>query len=331
MRERINKPRVFLSHARKDVKFIERIEGDLRKCQIECWRDLNEIRDGESWQNAIFAEGLPICDVILTYYTENSVVSPMVSKEVDVALLRQLSDNGIGFLPYVNSEKTRNNLRLDIQVLQCRVWNEENYNEILPSVVAAVWQRYMERSINIAILQEKNLRLETQLKFERLKSEFDNSPEQNLAELISSSKMCVSIINQRSGKSLDVADWNQDDGSRLQQWGYHSGHNQLWELKEVENGYFSITSKHSRKCLTVIDGSPEENAIVVQSEYKDASHQQWALVKEGFGSYRIVAKHSNHCLDVLEGSHENGKSIIQSKQNGGDSQKWWLNVNIIAI
>ena len=331
MRELINKPRVFLSHARKDIEFIERVEKDLQKCQINIWRDVNEIRDGESWQAAIFAKGLPTCDVIITYYTEKSANSQMVSKEVDATLLRQLSDNGIGFLPYVNSDKTRDNLRLDIQILHCRVWNEENYDEILPSVVAEIWRRYMERSIGMAISLEKNRRLEAELKFERFKSEFDHSPVQNLAVLISTSKMCVNIINQRSGKSLDLADWNQSDGSRIQQWDYHSSHNQLWDLKEVEAGYFSITSKHSRKCLTVIDASLEENAVIIQSEYKSKNHQQWALVKEGFGSYRIVAKHSNYCLDVLGASRENGESIIQSKQDGGDSQKWWLNVNIIAI
>lgn len=171
MRERINKPRVFLSHARKDVEFIEKIERDLRRCQIEPWRDQNEIRDGEPWQNVIFGEGIPTCDVIIAYYTENSLASQMVSKEVDASLLRQLSDNGIGFLPYVNSDNTRNNLRIDIQALHCRVWNEENYYEVLPSVVAEIWRRYMERSIGSAIAQEKSRRLEAELELEKLKSE----------------------------------------------------------------------------------------------------------------------------------------------------------------
>ncbi|MGC2236901.1 MAG: toll/interleukin-1 receptor domain-containing protein [Pyrinomonadaceae bacterium] len=175
MRERINKPRVFLSHARKDVEFIEKVEKDLRRCQIEPWRDLNEIRDGESWQNVIFAEGIPACDVFITYYTENSVTSEMVSKEVDTALLRQLSDNGIGFLPYVDSDETRNNLRLDIKALQCRVWNEDNYNEVISSVVAEIWRRYTERAIPLAILQEKAKRLELELEIKNLQARMSDS------------------------------------------------------------------------------------------------------------------------------------------------------------
>ena len=182
MRERINKPRVFLSHARKDVEFIERIENDLRKCQIEPWRDQNEIRDGEPWQNVIFGEGLPTCDVIITYYTENSLASQMVSKEVDATLLRQLADNGIGFLPYVNSNENRSKLRLDIQALHCRVWNDKNYNEIFPSVVAEIWRRYMERSVGIATLSERNRRLELELKYKELQDSLEPSiftPEEN--------------------------------------------------------------------------------------------------------------------------------------------------------
>ncbi|HEX8264716.1 MAG TPA: toll/interleukin-1 receptor domain-containing protein [Pyrinomonadaceae bacterium] len=175
MRERINKPRVFLSHARKDVEFIERIERDLRRCQIEPWRDINEIRDGEPWQNVIFAEGIPACDVVITYYTENSITSQMVSKEVDSTLLRQLSDNGIGFLPYVNTDQTRNNLRLDIQALQCRVWNDANYNEVLPSVVAEIWRRYTERAIPLAVSIERAKRLELEIELKNVQSRMSDS------------------------------------------------------------------------------------------------------------------------------------------------------------
>lgn len=169
MRERINKPRVFLSHARKDVAFIERIESDLRKCQIEPWRDQNEIRDGQPWMQAIFEDGIPTCDAILAYFTENSLNSGMVEKEVDSAILRRLADNKIAFLPYVDDDKTREKLRVDIQTLQCRVWNDENYEQILPTIVAQIWQSYLERSIENAVLQERNRRLELELEVKSLK------------------------------------------------------------------------------------------------------------------------------------------------------------------
>lgn len=175
MRERVNKPRAFLSHSSLDVSFIGRIENDLKNCQIESWRDRNEIRDGQRWQHVIFEEGLPTCDVIIGYFTENSLTSDMVAKEVDAAQLRQLQDNGIAFLPYVNKEEIRGKLRLDIQSLHCRIWNDENYYEVLPSVVAEIWRSYMERTIALAVLQERSRRLEVELDLERLQARFNAS------------------------------------------------------------------------------------------------------------------------------------------------------------
>jgi len=168
MRERINKPRLFLSHARKDVAFIERVEKDLRKCQIEPWRDEYEIRDGQPWMSAIFEDGIPTCDAILGYFTENSISSSMVAKEVDSAILRRLSDSKVVFLPYVDQEATRAKLRVDIQTLQCRVWNNDNYHDIFPSVVAEIWRSYFERSLEIAVATEKARRLELELELQQI-------------------------------------------------------------------------------------------------------------------------------------------------------------------
>src|SRR6266446_3523425 len=107
MKERVNKPRAFLSYSSEDVPFIERIETDLRRCQIETWRDRTEIRDGQAWQEAIFEDGLPTCDVIIAYFTDSSLTSGMFAREVDAAQIRQLKDSGVSFLPYVNGSETR--------------------------------------------------------------------------------------------------------------------------------------------------------------------------------------------------------------------------------
>lgn len=175
MRERVNKPRVFLSYSSLDVAFIEKIENDLRNSQIDSWRDRHEIRAGRRWQQVIFEEGLPTCDVIVAYFTENSLTSDMFAKEVDAAQLRQLQDNGIAFLPYVSKSEIRDKLRLDIQSLHCNVWNNENYYEIFPSVVAEIWRSYMERIVATVILQERNQRLQAELDLERLQARLNAS------------------------------------------------------------------------------------------------------------------------------------------------------------
>ena len=81
--EKRNKPKVFLSHSCLDKPFIERLANDLRKCQIEPWLDSEEIRDGKPWLKVIFEDGMPTCDCVIVYLSENSLNSKMVQKEID--------------------------------------------------------------------------------------------------------------------------------------------------------------------------------------------------------------------------------------------------------
>jgi len=166
--ERRNKPRVFLSHSKSDIAFIERIAADLRHCMIDPWLDSEEIRHGRPWLEEIFEGGMPACDVVLVYWTKNSVTSKMVKKEVDAALVR-LGEDNIALLPYVPSDEFRSQLRDDLQTLQTNVWNEDNYGEMLPRVVAQVWCNYLDRRVAVAIQKEKAARLQAELDLERLR------------------------------------------------------------------------------------------------------------------------------------------------------------------
>ncbi len=70
----------------------------------------------------------------------------MVEKEIDAGLIQQLEDGGMAFLPYVKNPGLRKELRKDIQSLQVPVWNEENYEELLPEVISEIWRAYYVRS-----------------------------------------------------------------------------------------------------------------------------------------------------------------------------------------
>lgn len=168
MRDRFSIPRVFLSHSSLDKEFINRLAADLRKCQIDPWVDVEEIRDGRPWLKVIFEDGMPACDAVLAYFTENSLNSDMVAKEIDAAQIRRLQDAGVSFLPYVKNAALRRGLRLDLQSLHCREWNESSYHEVLPSVVAEIWRSYFERKISDAVAQEKSRRLELELEMKAL-------------------------------------------------------------------------------------------------------------------------------------------------------------------
>ncbi|HKR10906.1 MAG TPA: toll/interleukin-1 receptor domain-containing protein [Pyrinomonadaceae bacterium] len=175
MQNRFNKPRVFLSHARENKQFIRRIADDLRCCQIEPWLDEYEIRDGRPWLKMIFEDGIPTCDAVLVYFTKESLNSKMVERELDAAVVHQLSEGGVRLLPYVSEDSIRDQLRSDLQTLHCREWNNDNYDLVLPTVIAEIWRSYHERTIDAALLQEKNRRLEQELENKRLKEQVESS------------------------------------------------------------------------------------------------------------------------------------------------------------
>jgi len=164
-----NKPRVFLSHSKKDKEFIHRLCRDLRSCQIEPWLDSQEIRHGQPWLDAIFESGIPTCDAILVYLTKSSIESAMVKKEIDAGIIKKLNESQVAFLPYVSQEILREKLRMDIQALQTPVWNDENYFELLPRVVAEIWHSYMNSVIISVANEEKVRRLQAELELEKLK------------------------------------------------------------------------------------------------------------------------------------------------------------------
>ncbi|MFZ5903636.1 MAG: toll/interleukin-1 receptor domain-containing protein [Chloroflexota bacterium] len=174
MEQRFSKPRVFLSHSKKNSAFIERLAEDLRKSQIDPWLDTYEIRHGKSWQDYIFEYGLPTCDAILVYFTEFSILSPVVKKEMDVGLLQKLKDNNVAFLPYVDSAKTRDLLRPDIQALQTPEWNDTNYYSLLPRVVAEIWRSFLERTVATATRDERLRRAELELELEKSRNQTEN-------------------------------------------------------------------------------------------------------------------------------------------------------------
>jgi hypothetical protein len=166
-----NRPRVFLSHSKADIGFIERAGNDLRGCQIEPWLDSQEIRAGQPWLDAIFESGIPTCDCVFVYLTESSIDSTMVKKEIDAGIIRKLRDSQIAFLPYVSRAELRDKLRTDLQTLQVPEWNENNYHLMLPRVVAEIWRSYMDRTIVASTKDEKVKRLEAELELAKIRKE----------------------------------------------------------------------------------------------------------------------------------------------------------------
>lgn len=78
------------------------------------------------------------------------------------------------------------------------------------------------------------------------------------------------IVNQASGKCLDVNDESKDDGAKIQQWDCHQGANQLWKV-QWQDGSFSLVSVNSGRCAAIDDDKTK------QHDCDNGADQRWTV------------------------------------------------------
>ncbi|MCP4327475.1 MAG: toll/interleukin-1 receptor domain-containing protein [Alphaproteobacteria bacterium] len=98
MGEPLVRARVFISHNRSDRSQAHKIGKELLKAGHEIWLDSWEILPGDSLIEKI-SDGIIESSYLLVLLSKNSVQSPWVKKELEVALNRQLKDKGIKVIP----------------------------------------------------------------------------------------------------------------------------------------------------------------------------------------------------------------------------------------
>ena len=99
--------------------------------------------------------------------------------------------------------------------------------------------------------------------------------------------MTWAIISLNSRKALDIPSGRPENGLPLQQYTFHGGSNQLWELQPTtpDSAAFKIVSQATRKALTVSPGPHhlEDNVQVEQWPIDDqTSGQEWGLQLAGY-------------------------------------------------
>jgi|GEM_PF-734159 len=109
---------------------------------------------------------------------------------------------------------------------------------------------------------------------------------------------------------------------------------QVWTLKESENGYYYISpSNKANHYLELLDSSVSNGVRLQVSNTMNAESSLFKFVDNKDGSYSIVTKISNDnsCLGVAAASKEEQASVVQWECNDSGDQKWVLNIKIEAI
>jgi hypothetical protein len=132
------------------------------------------------------------------------------------------------------------------------------------------------------------------------------------------------IVNQASGKCVDVVSASTANAAEIVQYTCGGAANQQWELRNLGNGYHNLVVQHSGKCLDVNNAATADGAAIIQYTCGSSTNQQWQLRSVSGGYVEIVARHSGKCLDVPASSTANSTRLKQYPCNGGANQRWTL-------
>jgi len=94
---------IFLSHNAKDKPFVRRLAFDLTRYQIPVWIDEAEIQLGDSLVEKI-RTGIDGMDYLGVVLSPDSVKSPWVQREIDVAMNQEIDGRRIKVLPLLYRE-----------------------------------------------------------------------------------------------------------------------------------------------------------------------------------------------------------------------------------
>jgi alpha-glucosidase len=89
----------------------------------------------------------------------------------------------------------------------------------------------------------------------------------------------VSILNRRSGRTLDVSGGSTTAGAAVIQFSSRGSANQQWQIVDAGGGFRRIVSRQSGMVLDVTGAAATDGAAVIQWPSNGGTNQQWQLVQ----------------------------------------------------
>lgn len=142
---------VFISHSSDDKKeIVEPLVDDLEECYIRVWIDKNRIMPGDNIRKSVFKDGLDKADIALIYFTENSLRSKWVDREIK-HVLRDERSKGNDFdlnkiISIFDSDDTYNEIKNrypeltdDLLHLMPKSYSKQQLGQL----ISAIWGKYL--------------------------------------------------------------------------------------------------------------------------------------------------------------------------------------------
>jgi hypothetical protein len=209
---------VFISHSSEDKEsLIEPIVQDLEDCYLNVWLDKRKILPGDNLRKSIFRDGLDKADVALIFFTQQSLKSSWVDREIK-HVLREESKKGNNFdlnkiISIFDSEETYIEISERYPELTDDLLHlmPTNYTKTqLGQLLSAIWSKYLSLQGGDVETQKQLLSKEKEIfqkdkeilildtKLKDIKSKDSNSSQYNRFEKYRTSKKLDEFINAQS-------------------------------------------------------------------------------------------------------------------------------------
>ena len=134
-----------------------------------------------------------------------------------------------------------------------------------------------------------------------------------------------SLQNRKSGKYIDVAGGNIDNGANILQWQGTGNTNQQFTLTDVGDGAYSIVNTTTGKAIDVEGASNNNAANILQWTYGGGLNQRFILIATDNNCFKLKAAHSGRLVEVFGAGLNNGDNIDQFDDNNQYNGQWKLN------
>ena len=138
------------------------------------------------------------------------------------------------------------------------------------------------------------------------------------------------ILNKDTGRYMDVEGPSYNSGAYIQQWDYHAGSQEKWEVTLLVNGDYIIESLYSHKYLRVENGSTSANAKIIQYSDYNWTSCRWKIEDTASGAYKIIPMLvSSFAVSVPLNTNSNGTDLVQLQySNDSNYRDEWIFDNI---
>ena len=138
------------------------------------------------------------------------------------------------------------------------------------------------------------------------------------------------MVNQVTGRCIDVPAWSTEEGRALDQWGCVYQANEYWTPNDIGGWRYQFINAHSSMCLNVKHNSLREGAPIIQWRCGDADNSLFFPVEYGNNGwhkfFNVASLGLEHplCIAPVRPNSANGLALVQYRCDSGHQVLWKL-------